>query len=80
MAVAGIILFIPNLPRLCRFLVGKRTGETVSRRISTNRFFAAVTRWTGYLLAIAMLVDSVAVVGNMTDWAAPDQPSEIAGV
>ncbi|HCG55768.1 MAG: hypothetical protein L0H74_14595 [Brachybacterium sp.] len=80
MAVAGIILLIPTLPRLCRFLVGKSTGAIVARRISTNRSFVAVTRWTGPLLAIAMLVGSGAVVGDMTDWARFDQPSEIAGV
>lgn len=39
MAVAGIILLIPNLPRLCRFLVGKPTGAIAARRISTHRIF-----------------------------------------
>ncbi|WP_226829596.1 hypothetical protein [Brevibacterium aurantiacum] len=34
MALAGIILLIPNVPRLCRFLVGKTTGPTVARQIS----------------------------------------------
>lgn len=80
MALAGLILLVPNLPRLCRFLVGKPTGPTVARQVSTNRIFLAITRWTGPLLAIAMLGGSGAVVGNMADWARFDQPSEIAGV
>lgn len=80
MALAGIILLIPNVPRLCRFLVGKTTGPTVARQISTHRIFVAITRWTGPLLAIAMLGGSGAVLENMSDWARFDEPSEIAGI
>ncbi|GAA1538733.1 DoxX family protein [Brevibacterium picturae] len=80
MALAGIILLLPNLPRLCRFLVGKPTGAPVAGWISRNRIFLAITRWTSPLLAIAMLVGSGAVLVNMTDWGRFDEPSEIAGV
>lgn len=80
MALAGIILLIPNLPRLCRFLVGKPTGASVAGLISTNRIFVAITRWSAPLLAISMLVGSGVVFGNMTDWGRLDQRSAIAGV
>ncbi|WP_226831725.1 DoxX family protein [Brevibacterium sp. FME17] len=80
MALAGVILLIPNLRRLCRFVVGKPTGARVAGLISTNRIFVAITRWAAPLLAIAMLVGSGVVFGNMTDWGRLDEQSAIAGV
>lgn len=80
MAVAGIILLIPNFPRLSRFLLGKPTTVAVAGLISTNRMFVAITRWTAPLLAITMLVGSGIVFGNTADWGRFDSPSDIAGV
>lgn len=80
MAVVGIILLIPNLPWLCRFLVGKPTGASMAGLISTNRIFVAITRWTAPLLAFTLLVGSGVVFGNTTAWGRLDQRNAIAGV
>ena len=80
MALTGIVILVPNPPRLCRFLNGRTSGPSVAGRISSNRIFMAVTWWTSSLLAIAMIVGSGVVLGNMADWGRFEPPSEIAGV
>ena len=80
MALAGLILLIPNLVRLGRFLIGLPTGAPIQGRISDNRIFVAITRWASPLLAVVLIVGSGVAFGLRTNWGQLDPAPVVAGV
>lgn len=80
MALAGLILLIPNVPRVVRFVLGRATGPAVSGVVSHNRIFAGITRWASPILAVIIIVGSGLVSGVGLNWGRPGTPEEISGV
>lgn len=80
MALVGLILLLPNIVRLGRFVVGLPTGPPVQGTITENRRFRAVVRWASPLLALVLVVGSGLALGLRANWGQPDPPSAIAGV
>ncbi|WP_425341697.1 DoxX family protein [Brevibacterium casei] len=80
MALVGLILLLPNIVRLGRFVVGLPTGPPVQGTITENRRFRAVVRWASPLLALVLVVGSGLALGLRANWGQPDAPSAIAGV
>ena len=80
MALVGLILLLPNIVRLGRFVIGLPTGPPVQGTIAENRRFRAVTRWTSPLLALVLVVGSGLALGLRANWGRLDPPPAIAGV
>ncbi|WP_210604641.1 DoxX family protein [Brevibacterium oceani] len=80
MALAGLVLLIPNVPRVVRFVLGRAMGPAVSGVISHNRIFAGITRWASPILAVIIIVGSGCAVGIGLNWGRPGDPAEISGV
>jgi hypothetical protein len=80
MALVGLILLIPNVPRLIRFLLGRPTGPANSGVISRNRIFTAITRWASPVLAVIIILGSGLASGISFNWGQLGDSSDIAGV
>lgn len=80
MALVGLVLLIPNVPRVVRFALGRSTGPAVSGYIWRNRIFVRITRWVSPILAVIILVGSGLAAGTSFDWGRPGSPEEISGV
>ncbi|WP_166969861.1 DoxX family protein [Brevibacterium atlanticum] len=80
MALAGLILLVPNLPRVVRFVLGRATGPAVSGVVSHNRIFAGITRWASPILAVIIIVGSGLVSGIGLNWGRAGTPEQISGV
>lgn len=80
MMLAGLILLIPNIVRLGRFVCGSATGPAVHGRIADNRVFLSITRWTSPLLALVIVIGSGTAFGLRTNWGRLDPPPAVAGV
>lgn len=80
MVVMGFILLLPNLARLLRFLLGLPSGPAVNGRISRNRIFIAITRWTAPILGVLIVVGSGVAIGAYVGWGKLEDPSPVAGV
>ncbi|WP_232252557.1 DoxX family membrane protein [Brevibacterium casei] len=68
MALVGLILLLPNIVRLGRFVVGLPTGPPVQGTITENRRFRAVVRWASPLLALVLVVGSGLALGLRANW------------
>lgn len=80
MALVGLVLLIPNVPRVVRFALGRSTGPAVSGHIWRNRIFVRITRWVSPILAVIILVGSGLAAGTSFDWGRPRSPEELSGV
>lgn len=80
MALVGLILLIPNVPRVVRFALGRSVGPAVSGLIWRNRIFVRITRWVSPILAIVITIGSGLATGISLRWGSPGTPEEISGV
>ncbi|WP_240689545.1 DoxX family protein [Brevibacterium sp. S111] len=80
MAVAGIILLVPNVPRVVRFLLGRNTGPAVSGLIWRNRVFVRITRWASPILAVLLVVGGGLASGASFGWGRLTGSEEVSGV
>lgn len=80
MALVGLILLIPNVPRVARFALGRSVEPAVSGLIWHNRIFIRITRWVSPLLAVVIIVGSGLATGVSLNWGHPGTPEEISGV
>jgi hypothetical protein len=80
MALAGLILLIPNISRLVRFLLGRSTGPAVTGLIWRNRVFVKITRWVSPILAVIIILGSGLATGTSLNWGRMGTPEEISGV
>lgn len=80
MALAGLILLIPNVPRIAAFLLGRAAGPAVSGMISHNRIFTRITRWASPILAVVIILGSGLASGVSFNWGRLGDSTEIAGV
>ena len=80
MALAGLVLLIPNVPRVVRFALGRSTGPAISGLVWRNRIFVRVTRWVSPILAVVIIVGSGLATGISMNWGRIGPPEEISGV
>ncbi|UVI36777.1 DoxX family protein [Brevibacterium spongiae] len=80
MALVGLILLIPNVPRVAKFLLGRSVGPAVSGLIWRNRTFVRITRWISPALAVVIIVGSGVASGLSFGWGRTSGPEEISGV
>ena len=80
MALAGLVLLIPNVPRVVRFAFGRSTGPAISGLVWRNRIFVRVTRWVSPILAVVIIVGSGLATGISMNWGRIGPPEEISGV
>lgn len=80
MAVVGLLLLIPNVPRVAKFALGRSTGPAVNGLISHNRVFVRITRWASPILAVVIIAGSGIAAGISFDWGRAGSLSEISGV
>lgn len=77
MALVGLILLIPNVPRVVRFALGRSVGPAVSGLIWHNRIFVRITRWASPILVVVIIVGSGLATGISLNWGRPGTPEAI---